>query len=167
MSHDLVGHHNQEVIFIKWCTTATEYWARRHCPTYSNNLVQLSSLCRTAITVSTLLTLKPCLSRAQASKRVCMLSWFSHVRLFKTPWTVAHQAPIQGILQARILEWVLMPFSTGSSWPGIKPKSLTSPALEVDSLPLALTWEANKNSGLEKLVFPTPHWLERQQTFSP
>ena len=165
MSHDLVGHHNQEVIFIKWCTTATEYWARRHCPTYSNNLVQLSSLCRTAITVSTLLTLKPCLSRAQASKRVCMLSRFSHVRLFKTPWTVAHQAPIQGILQARILEWVLMPFSTGSSWPGIKPESLTSPALEMDSLPLALTWEANKNSGLEMLVFPTPHWWKTADLF--
>ena len=25
---------------------------------------------------------------------VCMLSHFSHVRLFVTPWTVAHQAPL-------------------------------------------------------------------------
>ena len=31
----------------------------------------------------------------------------SHVRLFVTPWTVAHQAPLfMGILQARILEWI-------------------------------------------------------------
>ena len=36
----------------------------------------------------------------------------SHVQLFATPWTVAHQAPLSmGILQARILEWVVMPSS--------------------------------------------------------
>ena len=34
------------------------------------------------------------------------------------PWTVAHQAPLpMGILQARILEWVVISFSRGSSWP--------------------------------------------------
>ena len=34
------------------------------------------------------------------------------------PWTVAHQAPLSmGILQARILEWVAMPSSRGSSQP--------------------------------------------------
>ena len=26
--------------------------------------------------------------------RVCMLNRFSHVRLFETPWTIAHQAPL-------------------------------------------------------------------------
>ena len=31
-----------------------------------------------------------------------------------TPWTVAHQAPVYGILQARILEWVAISFSRGS-----------------------------------------------------
>ena len=41
-----------------------------------------------------------------------------HVQLFETPWTVAHQAPLSmGILQARILEWVAMPSSRGSSHP--------------------------------------------------
>ena len=40
----------------------------------------------------------------------------SHVWLFVTPWTVACQAPLsKGILQARILEWVAMLFSRGSS----------------------------------------------------
>ena len=35
-----------------------------------------------------------------------------------TLWTVAHQAPLSmGILQARILEWVSMPSSRGSSQP--------------------------------------------------
>ena len=33
-----------------------------------------------------------------------------------TPWTVVHQAPLSmGIIQARILEWVAMPSSRGSS----------------------------------------------------
>ena len=36
----------------------------------------------------------------------------------------------------RILEWVAYPFSSGSSWPGIKPES---PALEVDTLPTGLS----------------------------
>ena len=35
-----------------------------------------------------------------------------------TPWTRACQAPLSmGILQARILEWVAVPFSRGSSQP--------------------------------------------------
>ena len=34
------------------------------------------------------------------------------------PWTVARQAPLSmGILQARILKWVAMPSSRGSSQP--------------------------------------------------
>ena len=47
---------------------------------------------------------------------VCMLSPFSRVQLFFTPWTVACQSPLSmGILQARILEWISMPSSRGSS----------------------------------------------------
>ena len=42
----------------------------------------------------------------------------SCVQLFVTPWTVAHQAPLSmGALQARILEWVAILFSRGSSQP--------------------------------------------------
>ena len=40
-------------------------------------------------------------------------------------------SPVHGILQARILEWVAIPFSRASSRPGIEPKS---PALYVESL---------------------------------
>ena len=36
---------------------------------------------------------------------------------------------VHGILPARILEWVAIPFSGGSSWPRIEPVSLISPAL--------------------------------------
>ena len=38
------------------------------------------------------------------------------VQLFATPWTVALEVPLSvGVLQARILEWVVMPSSRGSS----------------------------------------------------
>ena len=43
--------------------------------------------------------------------------WLSRVRLFVTPWTVASGSSVHGILPARILEWVAMPSSRGSSWP--------------------------------------------------
>ena len=41
---------------------------------------------------------------------------------------------VHGILQARILQWVAMPSSRGSSRPGIKTES---PARQADSLPLS------------------------------
>ena len=48
---------------------------------------------------------------------LCVLSC-CHVRLFVTTWTVALQAPLSlGMLQTRILEWVAMPSSRGSSQP--------------------------------------------------
>ena len=40
---------------------------------------------------------------------------------------------VHGILQARILEWVAVPYSRGSSRPGIKPGSA---ALQADSIPI-------------------------------
>ena len=61
-----------------------------------------------------------CFSRPPAKVAflgACMLSRFSRVQLFATPWTVAHQAFLSmGVLKARILDWVSVPFSKGSSW---------------------------------------------------
>ena len=45
-----------------------------------------------------------------------------------SPWTVAS---VHGILQARILEWVAIPFSRDPPDPGIEPRS---PTLQADSL---------------------------------
>ena len=47
----------------------------------------------------------------------CTLSHFSHVRLCATLWTIAHQAPLPGISQARILEWIAASSSRESSQP--------------------------------------------------
>ena len=55
------------------------------------------------------------LLRVKKSEKLKLLSY---VQLFATAWTVAPQAPLSmGILQARILEWVAMPSSRGSSQP--------------------------------------------------
>ena len=56
----------------------------------------------------------------------------SRVPLFVTPWTVGLQAPVSEILQARILKWVAIAFTRGSSPP--RDRARVS-ALPVDSLP--------------------------------
>ena len=57
----------------------------------------------------------------------------AHLCLFPTLWTAVHQAPLSmGFSQSRILEWVTMVFSRGSSDPGIQPGL---PVLQADSLP--------------------------------
>ena len=53
------------------------------------------------------------LAKFESALRNCAKLLQSH--LFVTSWTVACQAPVYGILQARILEWVVMPSSRGSS----------------------------------------------------
>ena len=53
----------------------------------------------------------PC---ATTKTSACVLNRFSPVRLFVTPWTITHQAPLSmGFSMARILEWVVMPSSRG------------------------------------------------------
>ena len=81
----------------------------------------------------------------------------SCVRLFATPWTAARQAPLSmGILQARILQWVVISLSRGSSNPRIESRS---PAVQVDSLPSEPRGKP-KNTGVGSLsliqgIFPT------------
>ena len=63
---------------------------------------------------------------------------------------------VHGILQARILEWVVVPFSRDFPNPGMEPRS---PALQVDSLP-AEPQGKPKSTGVDSLallqrIFPT------------
>ena len=75
-------------------------------------------------------------------KDVSVLSRFSCVRLCATLWTVASQAPLSmGIFQARILEWVAMPSSRGSSPIQGLNLSLLSPALAGGFFTASATWE--------------------------
>ena len=85
----------------------------------------------------------PCIANAESewldlwgsSKNTfaCMPSCFSHVRLFATLWTVAHQAPLSMAL-SRQEHWsgLLFPSPGHLPHPGIEPGSPTSQA---DSLP--------------------------------
>ena len=54
--------------------------------------------------------------------------------LFVTPWTVAPGYSVYEVLQARILEWVTIPSSRGSSQPRFPGIEAGSPALQADYL---------------------------------
>ena len=59
-----------------------------------------------------------------------MLSHFSHVQLFATPWTIAHQAPLSmGFSKQEYWSGFPCPPPGDLPNPGIKPVSLRSPAL--------------------------------------
>ena len=55
-----------------------------------------------------------------ATAKIYKVKWksLSHVRLFAIPWTT-----VQGILQAKILEWVAFPSLGDLPNPGIEPRS--------------------------------------------
>ena len=90
-----------------------------------------------------------------------MLSRFSHVQLFATPWTVAPPgSSVRGIFQARILEWVAISYSRGLSNPGIETAFLMSPALACGFFTTSTTWETLSHVSLTmiKLGGSYPHW---------
>ena len=70
---------------------------------------------------------------------------FSCVWLCATLWTVAPPgSSVHGILQARILVWVGMPFSKGSSQPRDRTHISQSPALAGGFFTTSPTWETPK-----------------------
>ena len=73
-----------------------------------------------------------------------VLSRFSHVQLFATPWTVAHQAP-QSMGLSRQEYWSGLPLPSPGHLPdpGTEPMSLTSPALAGGFFSTSATWEAH------------------------
>ena len=89
----------------------------------------------------------------------CMLNHFSCDPLFATPWTVAHQAPLS-MGFSRILEWVAMSSSRGSSWPrdwtqGSNPVSLSLQHWQAGSLPLEASAKPRKSVQLTSIQFVT------------
>ena len=95
--------------------------------------------------------------RPQASRnlRLCVLSCFSHVQLFVTP--IDHSPPgssVHGIFQTRILEWVAMPSSRGSSQPRDRTHvSCVSVHWQEGSLPICATLLAPRRLTLAQ-TFP-------------
>ena len=71
-----------------------------------------------------------------------MLSHFSRVRLFATPWTIAHQAPLS-MRFSRQEYWSGLPFPPPGDLPdaGVEPTSLMSPARAGGFFTTNTTWE--------------------------
>ena len=73
-----------------------------------------------------------------------MLSRFSHVQFSATLWTVARQAPLfMGFSRQEYWSGLLCPSPGDLPDPGIKPESLTSPALAGGFFATSATWEAH------------------------
>ena len=89
----------------------------------------------------------------------CCAQSLSHVWLFAIPWTVAHQVLLSmGFsVQARILEWVAIPFFRGFPQPGINLHLLHLLHWQVDSLPLVPPGKAwtPSNSSVFRKGFPS------------
>ena len=79
----------------------------------------------------------------RASASLSALSRFHHVQLFVTPWTIACQAPLS-MGFSRQEHWSGFPCPSPGDLPdpGIKPSSLTSPALAGGFFTSSATWEA-------------------------
>ena len=74
----------------------------------------------------------------KTSALVCVLSYFSCVWLFVTPWIVAHQAPLSmGFSEQEYWRGLPCPSPGDLPDPGIEPTSPATPALQVNSLPLS------------------------------
>ena len=76
----------------------------------------------------------------------CVLSRFSHIRLFETPWTVACQAPLS-MRFSRQEYWSGLPCPTPGDLPnpGIQPASLMSLTLAGGFFTSSATWEIPSN----------------------
>ena len=115
----------------------------------------------------------------------CVLSHFSHVRLFVTLWTVAHQSPLSRGF-SRQEYWSGLPCPPPEDLPnsGIEPVSLTSPALADEFFTTSATREApllmygkNQTNIVEQLFFNLKKrqaedmgwggWRQRQATQGP
>ena len=73
-----------------------------------------------------------------------MLSHFSHVHLFATPWTVARQAPLSvGFSRQEYWSGLPCPLPGDPPDPGIKPESLKSPASAGRFFTTMATWECS------------------------
>ena len=69
--------------------------------------------------------------------------FFTCVQLVATPWTVAHQAPLSmGFSRQEYCSGLPCPPPGDLPDPGIKPKSLTSPALAGGFFTTSVNWEA-------------------------
>ena len=86
----------------------------------------------------------------------CMLSHFSHVQLFATLWTIAHEVPLStGFSRQEYWSGLPSPPPGDLSHPGIEPAFLSSLALLGWFFTSSATWEALIKVTITKVMFLT------------
>jgi len=60
---------------------------------------------------------------------------------------------VRGILQERILEWVAIPYSRGSSTSGTEPVSLVSSALASGFFTTSATWDIHRRNTWRSILY--------------
>ena len=109
-----LGSRNHQIFVVSEWSQKSEFWCQRsHLP--------LKFLGGQSVFAS-----------PTAATCCCCLITQSYLTLCNPMGCSPPGSSVHGILQARILEWVAISFSRGSSRPGIQP---TSSALQVDSSP--------------------------------
>ena len=92
---------------------------------------------------------------------VFVQSQFSNVWLFMMPYTIAHQTPLS-MRFSRILEWVAVFFSRGSSQPRDGTQSFKSSALAGGFFTTtSATWEAPFTKVKGWRCLPNKHWVSQ------
>ena len=99
---------------------------------------------------------------SQVLHSICILSHFSHVRLFATPWTGARQAPLS-MGYPRQEYWSGVPCCPPGDPPnpGIKPASSVAPTLQADSSLLL------SHCGSPTQYLPLPSFIYRRRQWHP
>ena len=94
---------------------------------------------------------------------VCVLSYFSHLRLFTVPQTVAHQAPLsKGFSRQEYWSELPLPPPGDLLDPGIKLASLMCPALVGGFFTPSATWETPRGGALLESPSPNLHHPEHR-----
>ena len=93
---------------------------------------------------------KPRKSVSNSWQPICVLSCFSHVRLFVTLWTTACQAVSMVFSRQEQRNGLPCPPPRDLPDPGMEPTSLLSPALAGRFLTTSSTWEALIQLSVEK-----------------
>ena len=94
---------------------------------------------------------------------VCVLSRFSHVWLFATPWTIAHQAPLSmGFSRKENRSGLPCLLPRDVSKAGIELASPEAPALQADSLP-----QSHLGSPQDSILYCILLYLQRPQWLRP
>ena len=90
----------------------------------------------------------------------CVLSPFSHVQLFATLWTAAHQAPLSmGFSRQEYWSGLPCPPLGDLPNPRIEPASPMSPALAGRFFTTSATWEALTAGGV-RLIYSFPPYVQ-------